>query len=252
MKESKIRLILPALALPLLLSASAPAPVSSAALGTVRYEVRYQSKGFDTKVADATISLEEGAWEGRPALHARAVIRAAAIFRLFMNAEYLADSYLAMGGRIEPMYYMNPVKRSGKFECIYDRSSKTISSEFVRPPADPVLETLPLDGKTMDLLSLLQYVRFSDLPAGRSQSMRVLKAGESVPATLRCQGLDKDRFPDLEADRFLLEMPEKGLMENGSGKQIVVWRAHGVDRTLLGLEVNLGSGVMSVSVKNGE
>ena len=35
------------------------AQVSSEAFGTVRYEVRYQLKGIDTRVADATISLNE-------------------------------------------------------------------------------------------------------------------------------------------------------------------------------------------------
>ena len=82
--------------------------------------------------------------------------------------------------------------------------------------------------------------------------MHVLKAGLSVPATLSSQGRDTERFPDQASERFLLELKEKGLMENGSGNRIVVWRSTGSDRRLLGLEVGLGSGVMCVRVKTAE
>ena len=229
----------------------AHAQVSPDALGTVRYEVRYQLKGIDTKVADATISLENSTWNEKQVLHSHAIIRAASVFRLFLNAEYLADAYLLPDAK-EPVYYMNPIKKggeTGKFECIYDRREKTITSLFIRPSADPVQETYPLDGKSMDLLSLLHFVRFLSLSEGRSLSMHVLKAGLSVPAVLTSQGLDTERFPDVATDRFLLDMKEKGLMENGSGNKITVWRSSGSDRQILGLEVNLGSGVMSVSIK---
>ena len=240
------------LLVPMLLSSSAPAAISPAAMGAVRYEVRYQSNGINMKVADATISLENGNWKGQPVLHAHASIQAVSLFRLFMNAEYLADSYLTKG-RIEPLYYMNPIRKGGKegkFECIYDGASKTVSMLFARPSAEPVQQTFPLDGRTMDLLSLLQFVRFLDSKEGSTLSMHVLKAGESVPAVLTAQGRDPERFPGVEADRFLLKMSGKGLMENGSGDRILVWRSRGNDRQLMGLEVNLGSGVMSVSVKS--
>ena len=37
-------------------------------------------------------------------------------------------------------------------------------------------------------------------------------------------------------------------MENGSGNEIHLWRSTGADRRLLGLEVPLSTGSMSVSV----
>ena len=240
-----------ALLVPGILS-SAPAPVTADALGAVRYEVRYLLGGLDTKVADATISLDRATWEQQSVLHAHASIRAVSVFRLFMNAEYQADSYLTSAAR-EPLYYKNPIKKGGKegkFECIYDKDSKSIHSEFERPPADPIQTSFPLDGWTMDLLSLLQYVRFLDMAEGRSQSLHLLKGGESVAATLTCLGSDTERFPGVSTDRFQLKMTEKGLMENGSGNTILVWRSSGSDRMLLALEVSLGSGVMSVSVCN--
>lgn len=241
-------LFLAALTVPGLLSS---APVTSESLGTLQYEVRFQGAVVNAKVADATISLGYSTWNGKKTLHANAAIYAVSIFRLFMNAEYLADSYLVPGTR-EPLYYMNPIKRAGKegkFECIYDKENRSISSEFTRPPADPVLTTYPLDGKTMDLLSLLQYVRFLDLAKGKSLSMHILKGGVSVPAVLTNQGLDAERYPGRAAERFLLTMTGMGLMENGAGNKISVWRSTGSDRTLLALEVDLGSGIMSVSIK---
>ena len=44
-------------------------------------------------------------------------------------------------------------------------------------------------------------------------------------------------------------MTERGLMENGSGKEITVWRSTGSDCRILGLETALsGSSSMSVSI----
>lgn len=228
----------------------AEAKVPPEAFGTVSYEIRYQIKSVTTKVASATVSLERAVWQEQPVLHAHAEIRVAPVFRLFMNAEYLADTYLLPDGK-EPLYYMNPIKKGGKpgkFECVYDRSAKTISSVFIQPPAEPVQDSFPLDGRTMDLLTLLQFVRFLSLPEGRSLSMHVLKAGLSVPAVLSARGRDTERFPGRVADRFLLDLPEQGLMENGSGNKIHVWRSGGSERQLLGLEVDLGPGVMSVAL----
>lgn len=230
----------------------APKNVSSEALGTIQYEVRYKLGALDSKVADATISLENATWEKQSVLHSRASIRASSIFRLFMNAEYIADTYLTPGGQ-EPVYYVNPIKKGGKegrFACTYDRKAKTVTSELVRPPAmDPVVETLPLDSGTMDLLSLLQYLRFQNFSAGSSRSMHLLMGGKSVAATLTCEGADTERFPGVRTERFLLKMKDRGLMENGSGNEITVWRSTGADRRILGLETALSSGVMVVSVK---
>ena len=242
-------LMLAALLAPGLLSS---APVTSDALGTVKYEVSFKGTLINAKVADATITLEHGTWQQQKVLHARAAINAVSIFRLFMNAEYRADSYIVPGTR-EPVYYKNPILKGGKegkFECIYDKGAGTISATFAPPSVEPVESSFPYDGKTMDLLSLLQYVRFLDLPEGHSLSMHVLKAGISVPAVLKSLGTDTERFPGQSTDRFLLSMTGKGLMENGSGDKIYVWRSTAPDRKLVGLEVNLGSGVMAVSLKD--
>ena len=229
---------------------SAPKAVPAESLGAVQYEVRYKLAGITSKVAEATISLENGTRDGLAVLHSHAAIQASSVFRLFMDAEYIADSYMDKE-RMEPVYYFNPIKKGkkeGKYECIFDSSSKSISSYFLKPPADAVVKSFPLDGLTMDLLSLLVYVRFQDIPAGKSLSMHLLMAGKCVPATLTNQGDDNDRFPGTE--RFLLKLQEGGLMENGSGNEITVWRSTAKERRILGLETALSSGVMTVSIKD--
>ena len=233
-------------------SSPAPEAVPAEALGPVRYEVRYLLKGISTKVADATISLERGRWDQKDALHSHAEITASSIFRLFMASEYVADSYLTVDSR-EPVYSVNPIKKGkkeGKFECIYDQKSKTITSEFAPPSEKPVSGTYPLDGLTMDLLSLVQYVRFHDFPAGKTLNIHLLMKGRRVAATLVSQGVDKGKFPGKETERLFIKMVESGLMENGSGNEITVWRASDNSRRILGLETNLSSGTMSVSIKD--
>lgn len=241
-------LLLGALLFPYFLSAQTPVPRES--LGTVRYEVRYRLKNIETRVAEATISLERSQRGDRPVAHAHASVRAQSVFRLFLNAQYLADSYMTPDGT-EPVYYMNPVKRGGKegrFECVYDKEKGSVRTEFVRPPADPVVKNLPYDGRTMDLLSLLQYVRFQDFSDGKTRTMHLLMGARSSSATLSFQGIDTERFPGKRTERLHLKMLDQGLMENGSGDEITVWRSTGNDHTLLALETSLGSGMMTVII----
>ncbi len=244
-------IVLSALLLFGLINAPAPAPkaVSAEALGPVKYEVRYILKGINTKVADVAISLENSKWNGQNALHSHAKINASSVFRLFMAAEYIADAYFTTGSQ-EPLYSINPIKKGkkeGKFECIYDRDAKVVTSEFAPPSAKPVTGTYPLDGRTMDLLSLLQYVRFHDIPVGTTLDMHLLMKGKCVAATLVNQGPDNDKFPGQSSERLFLKMLEMGLMENGSGNEITVWRSTNENRLILGLETTLSSGAISVS-----
>ena len=229
-------------------SARAARRVAPEALGTVRYEVRYKWGGVNTKVADATISLERASWEKQDAYHSHVAIQASSIFRLFMSSDYLVDIYLSQA-TLDPLYFVNPVKKGGKYEYFYDKKAGVIRSEALLPPADPVSTTFPMDGRTMDLAMLLQYVRFVTLAEGASQKLHVLMSGKSFAATLIHEGTDSDRYPGRTADRFLVRMTERGLMENGSGKEITVWRSTGSDRHILGLETTLsGSSSMSVAI----
>lgn len=219
--------ILAAFIISALYPAAAPGTVPEEALGTVNYDVRYKLAGVTTKVADAAISLKNDTWEGKAVLHSHAAIRANSVFRLFMASEYTADSYATRDTQ-EPVYYVNPLKKGkkeGKLEYFYD-------------------------GRTLDLLSLIQYVRFQDIPQGATKELYLLVGGKSVKATLTNQGTDRDRFPGKDTERFFLVLTERGLMENGSGNEIKVWRSTEKERRILGLETALSAGVMTVSVKD--
>ena len=244
------------LLVPALLSVSAfslMGKVPAGAAGSVEYEVRYRLGNVTTKVASATISLENDSWEGQSAYHTRAVIRAASVFRLFMNAEYLADAYLSASS-LDPLYYLNPFKKNGKdgkVEYVYDRVAHNVRVEAVQPPADPQTVTHPLDNRTMDLLALLQYVRFRDFSAGKPVSLKVLMGTEVRSATLTPEGADEERFPGIPAERFRLKFNGRGLMENGSGNELVIWRSAGGERRILGLETALSkSGTMIATIKD--
>lgn len=219
-------------------------------LGTVQYEVRYKCGSLDARAATATISLEAAKRDGRDTYHSRAQIQPTSIFRLFISHDYIADTWLAQQD-LRPEYFINPFKKGGKdgkFELSYRRDG--IDAVSVKPPKAAVEETFPQDGRTMDLLSLLHFVRFLDLkPGARPVQLHLLMGGASFPAVLSCQGEDNEHIPGHPAERFLLHLTERGLMENGSGNEILLWRSQGADRRLLGLEVPLSTGSMMVTVK---
>ena len=195
--------------------------------------------------------MEPGSRDRQQAYHSRALIQASSIFRLFISHDYIADTWLNRSD-LKPAYFINPFKKGGKdgkFEITYRRSG--IDAVSVKPPKETEeKKSFPQDGRTMDLLSLLHCIRFLDMtPATRPMKFHILMGGASFPAVLSCQGEDKERFPDRRAERFLLRMTERGLMENGSGNEILLWRSTGADRRLLGLEVPLSTGSMIVKVK---
>lgn len=137
---------------------------------------------------------------------------------------------------------------AGKFECIY--TGDQVESIIEIPPKEASREILPQDGRTMDLLSLLHFVRFLEqAPGDKPLHLRVLLGGIAYPGILTCEGPDAERFPGKSTERFLLRLTERGLMENGSGNVIHLWRSTGPDRRLLGLEVALSTGAMSIRIK---
>ena len=243
------------LCLLVLLLASVPAafgthPVTPESLGPVKYEIRYKLGAINSKAAERTISLEKSTWNGREALHSHAAIKAKSLFKLFMKADYVVDLYLSPKD-LQPLYYINPFVREGqdgKVEFTYDRNKKEVQSVAVRPPAEAVSQTFPLNGNTMDLLALLQHVRFLEIPEGSPVSFNLLKSGTVIPATLTLRGIDEKRFPGKQAERLQLKFIGGGLMENGSGSLITVWRSAGSDRRILGLETTLSSGTMIVKI----
>ena len=243
--------ILSALLLLLACSAADARKLPAGALGTVTYDVRYKLGAMNAKVATATISLDPATREGQAAYHTHALIRTSSIFRLFLSSDYVVDAWIGQAD-LQPVYFINPFKKGGKegkFECIYRGGD--IEVVTVMPPKGTERKVLPQDGRTMDLLTLLHHVRFLEMDASsRPLSLQVLMGGSAFPGVLTCEGPDAERFPGQATERFLLRLTERGLMENGSGNEIHLWRSTGTDRRLLGLEVPLSTGTMAVSITN--
>jgi len=254
MSDSDMRILL--LILSVLLASGAVSgarTIAPEALGTVKYEVRYKLGAITSKVATASISLEKGERDGQPVYHTKATVKTTPVFRLFLGADCFAEAWMTRSD-LAPVHYTNPITKKGFqgiLEYDYDAASRTIESVAVRSPQDTVRATFPLDGRTMDLLALLQDVRFRDFPAtGAPVPMHVLLGGQSVAATLSCIGPGTELFPDRETDHILLKLTERGLMENGSGNEIHVWRSRDADRCILRLEAALSSGFMFVTIQD--
>ena len=219
------------------------------ALGTVTYEIRYTWGAIDAKVATATVSMNSDTYQGQDAYHSHAFVKTSAIFRLFIGADLTVDGYISRSER-QPLYAVNPFRKSGKdckFEYIYDKDAGRVTTVWQNPKATEKY-LYPYDGKTFELLSLLAFVRFRDA-SDKPETIRVLLGEKASQAVLSYEGLDTETFPGKTAERFLLRMTERGVMENGSGSELVFWRSPDSGRKILGLEAPVNPGHMSIRIK---
>ena len=160
------------------------------------------------------------------------------------------------GGRLDhgvmvPLYFINPHKKGGKDVCftfVYNRKSKKIESTF-KGVKDTSEKTFPMDGKTYDLLSVIQFVRFLDASSKKNVDINLLLGEDRYPGVLTYEGKDTKRFPGRETDRFVLRLTGRGVMENGSGNELTFWRSTGSDRKLIGLEAPISPGFMTIRIK---
>lgn len=216
------------------------------------YDVRYTWGRLDTRVATAAISWQDTLYDKVPACHATAVVRTTPIFHLFLGSDYYAEIYFNRGDH-SPLYFINPFTSNGKdckHECVYRTDKGIIEATSIRSKGEPEHKTFPLDGRTMDLFTLMPFVRFLDLqPADEPLHIQVLIASKPYPAEIRNEGPDNEKFPGTPAERFLILMTEHGLMENGSGNEIHLWRSAAPDHRLLALETDLSVGHMAVRLR---
>ena len=218
------------------------------ALGTVQYEIRYTWGAIDAKVGTITISLNPATWENQAAYHSHGFLKTSSVFKLFIGADLTVDSDVAQSD-LQPLYFINPYKKGGKdckFEFTYGRNG--VIDAVYQGPKQTLTKIWTMDGKTFDLLSLLVFVRFRDA-AEKTANIKVLLDENCYPATLTYQGKDTEKIPGVETERFLLRLTERGVMENGSGNELLIWRSPGPDRRILCLEAPLSPGFMSIRVK---
>ena len=226
----------------LVVSTAAPATgrVPDASLGAVVYDVRYKLAGITTKVAMATITFEESEWKGVPAYHATARIETQPFFRLFLKAEYKAEAWYSHDD-LSPLYFVHPFtdgKKAGKYEVVYNYASGVAQSSWAVEGAEPVERENELgEKKAMELLSALTFIRFHDFPEGTQETVTLLMPSKARDANIGWDG-----------DHLLLRILGNGVMENGSGSDLLFWRSSGPDRRILRLESDLGSGTLRCTV----
>jgi len=218
------------------------------ALGTVQYEIRYTWGAIDAKVGTISISLNPASWENQAAYHSHGFLKTSSIFKLFIGEDLTVESDIAQSDLL-PLHFLNPYRKGGKdckFEFTYGRNGEI--DALYQGPKETLTKTWPMDGKTFDLLSLLVFVRFRET-ADTPVKLKVLLDENCYPASLTYQGKDTEKIPGVETERFLLRLTERGVMENGSGNELLIWRSPGPDRRILCLEAPLKPGFMSIRIK---
>lgn len=222
---------------------------------TTPYEVRYKLGSLNMRVVNVDISWEESEWNGEPAFHSVAVIQTLPFFRMFLGPYYYAECFYRQSD-LAPLYFDNPFdagSKSRRYEYYYHPEDETIESVSFYAPDKTELATFTYDGRTMDFLSLVHFIRFLDLSQAKDpMQMHILVSGKSYPAELQYLGPDPDKFPGKPSDKIRLGLTGRGLMENGSGSIIYVWRSTSPDRTLLGLETTLNNGSVHAQIANRE
>lgn len=204
------------------------------------YEVRYKLGVLNTKVATGVIPLTQDTWEGKDVFRSDARITVQPVFKLFMNPEYTAILYLKASD-MQPLFYSYAYKK-GYNECRYLEDSIYYHRQL--HGKEPENTCLPNDGRTMEIFSMLFMLRDINLEAGETCEAKTYLGGGFRNVRITMQGTDSKRFKGRKADYFIIQTPERGLMENGSGNIIKLWRAHDGTRPVLGLEVPLSKGTM--------
>ena len=221
-----------------------PVILLSETLGSAHYEVRYKMGVIDTRVVTAEITWEESSWNGVPAYYSAAVIQTTPFFRMFLASDYFAETYFSQAS-LKPLYFDNPFQRKGKdgkYEYLFHQDNGEIES-WATWGEKTDYTTFPNDGRTVDFLSLVHFIRFIDPSlAEKPLPMHILISGKSYPAELLYQGEDNEREPGMPAHKFLIRLTERGLMENGSGNEVYVWRSAGADRNIIGMSTELSTG----------
>ena len=228
-------------------------PLPQKSLGTTKYDVHYVRGAFRTKMATASFVLDQAVWEGESAYHASFSIHAVNLFRLIIRDQYKASLYLDRK-EMNPVFYSYPHVKKGEnrtLEFWYNKDKGIIESvTHVEGQEEPLVKTYTLDGITMEAASLVFFIRTID-PAALKEpvSLGLLIAGIRAPAYLSYVGEDNEYMPGKQAFHYLINLTERGLMENGSGNEIHVWVSAEPTHDLLGLMVPLGKAFMTARIR---
>ena len=221
------------------------------AKGETRYVVHYTRGSIRAKMATATLTMDDGVWQEKPAYYASFSVRAANVFKLFMLNEYKVHMFLSKDD-MHPYYYSFPHRKKGKqrhLEFFY-KEKEVESVLHIEDYPEPVRQVFPADEHpTMDVASLSFFLRAID-PAGlKDNPLRVnlLLASVEVPADITYVGEDPFFWSGETTQHLMVKMLGRGLLENGSGDEIHVWVSPEPEHPMRGLEILLGKG--SVTAK---
>lgn len=214
---------------------------------TSMYEVRYILGDLNTKVAKATITTTPTMWEEKDAYKAEINIKVQPFFRLFLHAKYIVEAFVTRPG-MQPLYYSTSSSKENAW-CRYSEGEEGIVFWRHYKKKEPKTLIFPNDGRTMELVSMLYYVRTFDFKEGEPCELKVLIGERALPATLTMEGIDTEKYPGHRAMFIRFVMLERGIMENGSGNEAYLWIDADGSRIPLGLEVALGKrGVMVCNI----
>lgn len=214
---------------------------------TSMYEVRYILGDLNTKVAKATITTTPTMWEEKDAYKAEINIKVQPFFRLFLHAKYFVEAFVTRPG-MQPLYYSTSSSKENAW-CRYSEGEEGIVFWRHFKKKEPKTLIFPNDGRTMELVSMLYYVRTFDFKEGEPCELKVLIGERALPATLTMEGIDTEKYPGHRAMFIRFVMLERGIMENGSGNEAYLWIDADGSRIPLGLEVALGKrGVMVCNI----
>ena len=203
---------------------------------TCTYDVRYLYGNLNTKVAKATITLTQAQFEGQEVYKAEIGIKVQPIFRLFLHSKYTVEDYFTRPG-MKPLYYCTSSNK-GSAWCRYSDDEVVFWRQYGKMP-EPAIFHYPNDGITMELVTLLYYARTHDFKEGEPIEVRPLMGGQPIRSTLTLEGIDTEKYPGHRAQVFHFVMLERGIMENGSGKDAYIWIDADGNRQALGLQVAL-------------
>lgn len=204
---------------------------------TSMYEVRYILGDLNTKVAKATITTTPTMWEEKDAYKAEINIKVQPFFRLFLHAKYFVEAFVTRPG-MQPLYYSTSSSKENAW-CRYSEGEEGIVFWRHYKKKEPKTLIFPNDGRTMELVSMLYYVRTFDFKEGEPCELKVLIGERALPATLTMEGIDTEKYPGHRAMFIRFVMLERGIMENGSGNEAYLWIDADGSRIPLGLEVAL-------------
>lgn len=227
-------------------------PLPEGSAGEYSYDVHYKLGVVNTKMATCTLNQRPATWEGQPAWSAVFRVRAAHVFRLFIRDEYRVNLHLSKQD-LQPYHYEFPYKEKGKdyrLEFFYGTvPGKVESLLYSADGKEPVRKTFPApDGMAMDLASMAFFLRSLDFGSFQGPlRMHVIMSAEYVPVVVNYKGVDASYWPGETAHHIVVNMPERGLMENGDGNEIHVWISG--RREILGLSLPIGKGTVSARLK---